>query len=149
MAKLKPMSRNISLAIIISLMILVVSLALPFLSIQGYTEENYKEHYYSYGFQSIPPYLALIVGIMVAGFGMGISKNKTLNITITVIAAIIYILLLLFISVVSTISWGNGYSYSLSYGFFVNFLGALAISFLSIANSARSVLNEENSELLD
>lgn len=149
MAQLEPMPKQLSLAIIISFIVILISFFLPFISVEGYTEENYNEQYYVFGFQSIPPYLALVIGLFVAGFGMGISSNKTANIVVTSIAAIVYFLVFLFMSAISTMSWGNGYSYKLSFGFLASLLGVISLSILSIANSARKPRSQENRELLD
>lgn len=149
MAQLEPLPKQLSLAIIISFTVILISFFLPFISVEGYTEENYKEHYYVYGFQGIPPYLALVIGLFVAGFGMGISSNKTANIIVTSIAAIVYFLVFLFMSAISTISWGNGYSYQLSFGFLVSLIDVISLSILSIANSARKPKSHQNRELLD
>ncbi len=149
MAQLEPMHKQLSLAIIISFTVILISFFLPFISVEGYTEENYKEHSYIFGFQSIPAYIALVVGLFVAGFGMGISSNKTANIIVTSIASIVYFLVFLFMSAISTMSWGNGYNYNLSIGFLASLLGVISLSILSIANSARKPRPQENRELLD
>lgn len=151
MTNLTPMKNSIRVLIISTLLLLLISLFLPFIQAESYLEDSdlNSKFYTIWGFQHVSGIFAFVVSFFIAGFGMGLTRIKAVNVLITILVSIVYFGIFGLISLLSLNTWGNGYSHEFSIGFYTFLAGVISISILSIINSSRNIVKVKDNSLLD
>lgn len=145
------MNNSIRILIISTLLLLLISLFLPFIQAKSYLEErdHVTKFYTIWGFQNFSGIFAFVVSFFIAGFGMGLTRIKPINVLTTILGSVVYFGIFVVISLLSLNTWGNGYSHDFSIGFYTFLVGVISISTLSIINSSRNIVKVNDNSLLD
>lgn len=151
MTNLTPMNNSIRILIISTLLLLLISLFLPFIQAESYLEDSDHDinFYTIWGFQHVSGIFAFVVSFFIAGFGMGLTRIKPVNVLTTILGSVVYFGIFVVISLLSLNTWGNGYSHNFSIGFYTFLVGVISISTLSIINSSRNIVKVNDNSLLD